>query len=288
MRKGEWLQISTPNIPEELLFRWLTESFAFPEKTWRRLHASGGIQFARQRLSLRLFAAEPANVPAFWELPEVVFEDDFIMVVNKPAGVKVHPTNPADFDTLANRVAAHYEQTGQALAVRIVHRLDQSTSGLLVLAKNEFAQYRLDEMMRRRAIARTYVAVVHGVLKSKAGTMDAPIARDRHADRYRVTKQGGQAARTHYRVIGAGAHFSLLELTLDTGRTHQIRVHLSHLGHPLLGDTLYGGQPDGITRPALHARFLRFPHPWDGAEQSLAASIPNDMRPFFPSEDVFL
>jgi 23S rRNA pseudouridine1911/1915/1917 synthase len=281
MRKGEWLQIVTPNIPEELLFRWLAETHAFPEKIWRRLHASGGIQFARQRLSLRLFAAEAANVPAFWELPEVVFEDDFLIVVNKPAGVKVHPTDVADVDTLANRVTAHYEQTGQAAAVRIVHRLDQPTSGLLLLAKNEFAQYRLDEMMCRRTITRTYHAVVHGVLKSKAGTIDAPLARDRHADRYRVVKQGGQEARTHYRVVGAGSHFSLLELTLDTGRTHQIRVHLSQLGHPLLGDTLYGGRADGIRRPALHARFLRMSHPWSGEELSLASPIPHDMQTFF-------
>ena len=283
MRKGQWWQVITPPLAEEMLFRWLAEQFSFPEKIWRKLNASGGIQYARNRLSLRLFPAESLNNQAGWTVLDIVYEDDFVIVIHKPTGVKVHPTEASDHDTLVQQLAGYYIQSGQELAVRVVHRLDRDTSGLILFAKGEFGQYKLDEAMRAKRIERVYQAHVSGRLKQTQGTIDAAIARDRHYDRYRVTTKGGLAARTHYKVLdwNPSLNISMLELHLETGRTHQIRVHLSSLGHPLIGDTLYGGQTSRTQRQALHATKLTFPHPWSGELITCEAPIPLDMKKLF-------
>lgn len=300
IRKGEWLELRTPDIAEEMLFRWLAEQFSFPEKYWRKLQAAGDVRVHRRRLLLRLFASETdrsvegermeggrvssnSAVHPESQPPDVVFEDDFVLVINKPAGVKVHPTQDSDAGTLTQQITAYYEQTGQRLRARVVHRLDQSTSGLIVFAKGEFAQLRLDEAMREKRIERVYYALVHGKPAPSHGTIDQPLGRDRHSDRYRVHQRGGKPAVTHYRVLevfaGRGRDpFSLLELTLETGRTHQIRVHLAHLGHPLLGDVLYGGRAELMARPALHAGRLTFPHPWLGEPVVCEQEMPGDMN----------
>ena len=276
--KGEWLQIPAPTIPEEILFRWLAEQFSFPEKLWKKLNASGGIDISKRRLSLRLFPIETQTLEADWQPLDIVYEDDFVLVVNKEAGSKVHPTELGESGTLAHRIAGHYLVTGQQRSVRIVHRLDQQTSGLILFAKNEFAQIRLDEQMRERRIERLYTALVHGMVNTKSGTIRAAIGRDRHRDRYRVNEKGGQHAVSHFRTMQSSAKVSLLELRLETGRTHQIRVHLSSLGHPLLGDVLYGGDKANIERQALHAHRLTFPHPWTGEMVICESDLPADLR----------
>jgi 23S rRNA pseudouridine1911/1915/1917 synthase len=286
-RKGEWLQMVTPQVPEEQLFRWLAEQFSFPEKLWKKLLASGGVQFSRQRLSLRLFQTEELNFEPQWEPLDVVYDDDFMLIINKPSGLKIHPTEIDEQGTLVHFIAGYYVQTNQQQRIRVVHRLDQDTSGLVVFAKGEFAQLKLDQAMQAKQIERTYHALVQGHVRTNNGIIDAAIGRDRHQNRYRVHERGGKAARTNYQVMkrwnGQKKH-SLLQLHLETGRTHQIRVHLSHIGHPLLGDYLYGGDCTAFSRQALHAVNLTVPHPWNDEQIVCNAPYPTDFQMFLKSK----
>jgi 23S rRNA pseudouridine1911/1915/1917 synthase len=216
---------------------------------------------------------------------DVLYEDDFCLVVHKPVGLKVHPTQArgeeVERDTLANAVAAHFEATGQAVAVRHVHRLDADTSGPVLYAKGPLALRALDASLRDKAVGRTYVALVAGHLPRPAGTVDAAIGKDRHHAQRRRVFATGQHAVTHYRVLDTGATWSLVELVLDTGRTHQIRVHMQHLGCPLIGDRLYAGPALApFTGQALHGIRLDFPHPYTGEIVSVDAPLPHTFTQF--------
>jgi 23S rRNA pseudouridine1911/1915/1917 synthase len=235
------------------------------------------------RTRLHVFPAEALGFAANYARPlAILYEDDFCLVVHKPAGVKVHPSDvkSAELDTLANDVAAHYEMTGQAVAVRHVHRLDTDTTGPVLYAKGKFALAKLDAAMREKAIGRRYVALTEGTFKKKSGTIDQPIGKDRHHKQRRRVSPTGQPAITHFERIAQYPDYAFVALTLDTGRTHQIRVHLSHLGHPLVGDTLYGGKPlPGILeRQALHGFELQFPHPLTGETIIVRDPIPSDFQ----------
>ncbi|MCL6548222.1 MAG: RluA family pseudouridine synthase [Alicyclobacillus sp.] len=218
-----------------------------------------------------------------WPLPSVLYEDDHLMVVDKPAGILIYPGSDADQDTLAHRVAWYFAMCGLRRKVRHVHRLDRDTTGAVLYAKHAYSARALDLMMSRRLIHRRYLALAAGRLHPPAGEIRAPIGRDRHvAGRYRVSRAGREAV-THYRTrawfpAGNGG-VSLVELTLDTGRTHQIRVHLAYLGHPVVGDALYGGGTGvGNLRwtegQALHAVELIFVHPYQQREISVQAPLP--------------
>lgn len=234
------------------------------------------------RTRLHMFPAEELGFePNYGRAITVLYEDDFCMVVHKPAGLKVHPTDmKADTDTLANLVAAYYESTGQQVAVRHVHRLDTDTTGPVLYAKCKTALTILDEAMREKAIDRTYLAIVEGVMAKKKGLIKQPIGKDRHHKQRRRVSPTGQYALTHYQVLDQYVDSALVELSLETGRTHQIRVHMSYLGHPLLGDTLYGGKThDGlVTRQALHGVQLTFAHPFSGEQLVVHDPIPEDFQ----------
>lgn len=219
----------------------------------------------RDRLQLYAYEPEPSFiVPEYREL-SILWEDDHLLVLNKEAGIDIHPSEPGQTGTLANAVSFYLQSQAILTKVRHIHRLDRDTSGAILFAKHPLAGATLDRMLAHRAIKRTYVALVHGRLSPKSGTIFAPIGRDRHhPTRRRVSRTGARAV-THYRVLQTFPAASLVELTLDTGRTHQIRVHLAHLGHPLVGDTLYGGQPI-FHRHALHAAKLTFRHPFTNEE----------------------
>jgi 23S rRNA pseudouridine1911/1915/1917 synthase len=240
----------------------------------------------KDRTRLHLFPVEQIDFVANYMEPlDILFEDDFCLVVHKRAGLKVHPIQDktSETDTLANLVAAHYESSGQAIAVRHIHRLDADTTGLVLYAKCPFALQKLDEAMRDKKIGRTYVALVHGILKKKKGTIDAPIGKDRHHKSRRRVSATGQSAITHYEVIETypgEESYSLVRLTLETGRTHQIRVHMSHLGYPLLGDTLYGGKSfDGkVLRQMLHGETLSFTHPFTNEQLTIVDPLPEDFQ----------
>ncbi|WP_083927189.1 RluA family pseudouridine synthase [Paenibacillus terrigena] len=255
IRKGEWLVTTAPQ-----------SSLHLPEKLASKLAHRGDLVKAGDRLRVRLFPEETDPIPAYWTELEVLYEDDFCMVVNKPAGMLVHPTVPDQVETLANAVASYYACSGQQHRVRHIHRLDEYTTGPVLYAKNEFSQIRLDEAMREKAIERVYVAFVQGIVDPKLHKIDAPIGKDRHHKQRRRVSPTGDHAVTHVELIETFPHagVSLVRLQLETGRTHQIRVHMNHAGHPLLGDTLYGGRDEYAAYQALHGELLRFQHPMYG------------------------
>jgi 23S rRNA pseudouridine1911/1915/1917 synthase len=215
--------------------------------------------------------------PSF-EPVEVLYEDEVLVVVNKPASLDTHPNHPTDEDTLLQRVCGYCLMNGEIRAVQHVHRLDRDTSGAVLFAKVPFVKGMLDRQLETRNIKRTYMALVHGVVQRKQDTISAPIGRDRHHPIRRRVSRTGQYAVTHYRVLETYPkdRVSLVECTLDTGRTHQIRVHMSSIGHPLVGDTLYGGKPV-VHRQALHAKRLTFVHPLTQEKITCEAPIPDSV-----------
>jgi 23S rRNA pseudouridine1911/1915/1917 synthase len=216
---------------------------------------------------------------------EVLYEDEHVLVANKPAGVIIYPSDPAETRTLAHMVARHYLENGELRRVRHVHRLDKDTTGAILYAKHGYIARALDALLAERKIRRSYWAVVQGVPPRKTGEICLPIGRDRHvAGRYRVSKTG-RYAKTRYQVLCerpvANGKVSLLECQLETGRTHQIRVHLAAIGCPIVGDALYGGG-SGVGKVrirsghALHAVRLAFYHPYEGAEVQVDAPLPQE------------
>lgn len=207
----------------------------------------------------------------------ILFEDDDILVVNKPPGLNVHPIQPGQTGTLANGIAWHWQQQGLSLSVRPVHRLDRDTSGVLIIGKSMYAHQHLDRQLRERSLTRFYLALAEGVIEEEAGTLAFPIGKDPRNPAKRAVRTDGEIAVTHFRVIERYAAASLLELSLETGRTHQIRVHLAHYGHPVVGDKQYGKASPLITRQALHAFSLSIFHPRTGQPMRFEAPLPADM-----------
>lgn len=210
---------------------------------------------------------------------DVVYEDIDVIVVNKNPGMVVHPTKRYPCHTLANALLYYFEKTKQNSIVRLVSRLDMDTSGLILVAKNQFSHMALARDMHSQDFRKNYLAVVHGHCEDKSGTIDLPIYRQTGDDIRRIVDDRGQQSVTHYNVIESCKSGEVVELTLETGRTHQIRVHMSHIGHPLYGDSLYGESEDEyIERQALHAYKLSFPHPKSGKVINLEVGLPQDMK----------
>ena len=200
----------------------------------------------------------PVNLPF-----EIVYEDEHIMVVNKPKDMPVHPAINNFDNTLANGIAYYFENKGEEFVFRCINRLDRDTSGLLIVAKNRISAAILSDFMKNREIKREYRALVAGHFDSMSGTIDAPIARvnDSLIERC-VDFENGASAITHYTVLKEyDNNTSLLSIHLDTGRTHQIRVHMAYIGHPLMGDHLYNNEPGNLEHQALHSYSLKFRHP---------------------------
>lgn len=290
-KHGEWLELRVPRKQEgRTVEAVLLEEAGLPEVLVKELFAQGGVALNKEaarreeevrggdRLGLHLFPEEAYGFTPEMLPLEVLYEDDHLLVVNKEAGRKVHPNAPEETDTLMNAIAFHYQVQGLQARVRILHRLDQETSGAILFPKHAVAQKLLDAMLAERAISREYWAAVQGSVKQAHGLIDAPIGRDRyHATRRRVSKTG-KAAKTEYWVVERFRGSTLVKCKLHTGRTHQIRVHLAHLGHPLLGDELYEGPAGLIGRQALHAKFLRFSHPVTGEALEVEAALPEDLE----------
>ncbi len=219
--------------------------------------------------------ALPQDIPL-----DVVYEDGDVIVVNKPAGLVVHPAPGHPDGTLVNALLHHCGSSlsgiGGELRPGIVHRIDRDTSGLIIAAKNDAAHQALSAQLQDHTLARTYEAVVVGNLREDRGTVDAPIGRH-HTDRKKmaVTDRGGRAAVTHWEVLERFQGFTHVRCRLETGRTHQIRVHMAHLGHPICGDTVYGARKPvpGLTGQCLHAVGLRFIHPRTGETVELSCPL---------------
>jgi 23S rRNA pseudouridine1911/1915/1917 synthase len=231
------------------------------------------------------------------DLPlEIVFEDDDLIVVNKPAGLVVHPAAGISSGTLANALAYHFNSlSSQAGKVRpgLVHRLDKDTSGLLVVAKTEKVHEDLAQQFREREVFKSYVALVHGIVEHDSGQIDQPIARDARNRTRMAVVRGGRPALSLYKIRRQFQRFTLLDVQIKTGRTHQIRVHLAWLKHPLVGDQVYGGGRDNsvqkpklralirrLDRQFLHAEQLGFRHPRSGQPVRFRAALPGDLAAF--------
>lgn len=192
---------------------------------------------------------------------DVVYEDDHCLIVSKPKGMSTHPNDERDTHTCMNHVMAHIKQQGGTYAEH-VHRLDRGTQGLLLVAKHPLAKSIFDRMIEEKSIIRTYAAEVQGNLRSSSGTISEAIGKDRHHATRRVVSKTGQHAVTHYEVVARYKSSCVVHLILETGRTHQIRVHLAHIGHPIIGDTMYGARETASDDYELHAIQLEFEHPF--------------------------
>ncbi len=245
------------------------------------LRGGDEIQFSSMAPAIGIGAARPTAMQL-----DIVYEDQDLLVVNKPAGMVVHPAPGHHDDTLVNALLAHVpdlQKSDETLRPGIVHRLDKDTSGLIIVAKNARTQAALFEQMQRHVIIKRYIALVDGNVALDQGSIDAPIGRDpRHRQQMAITAVGSREARTHFKVLERYARHTLLLLQLETGRTHQIRLHLKAIGHPIVGDPVYGSgnvfKRAPLNRQFLHASQLSFTHPFSGATIELEAPLPADLQ----------
>lgn len=209
---------------------------------------------------------------------EIVYEDDDLLAVNKTAYIVVHPTKSHQGNTVANGVAYYFKQKDIKRKVRFVNRLDMNTSGIVIIAKHPYAHNELSNQMKSNEVDKYYYAIVEGTVKEDIGTINEPIARLNPEDIIRIVHSSGKECITHYTVEKRFNNMTLVKLKLETGRTHQIRVHMKHIGHPVLGDTLYGKGSELIGRQALHCYEMRFMQPLKGKEITITCPLPEDMK----------
>lgn len=215
----------------------------------------------------------PTKIPI-----NIIYEDEAYLVVNKPAGIPVHPSMDHYTDSLANGVIFYFNQIGLKKKIRPVNRLDKDTSGIVIFAKNEYIQECLIKQMKNKQFIKKYIAIVNGNLDNLEGIINAPIARKENSIIERCVSETGDTAITHYKVLKRNDNFDVIECILETGRTHQIRVHFAYLGHSLLSDTLYGVSSPLINRQALHAYEVEFIHPITKQKVKYIADIPDDFK----------
>ena len=276
-RLDAWLAGQLPDVTRSAAARLCEEGrvTAAGKPLAKNYRLSGG-----EAVSVTLPDPEPVDV-APQDIPlDVVYEDSDVIVVNKPKGLVVHPAPGHPDGTLVNALLHHCGDSlsgiGGELRPGIVHRIDRDTSGLIIAAKNDVAHQKLSAQLQDHTLARIYRCIVIGNLRKDSGTVDAPIGRH-PADRKKMAVDPkGRSAVTHWKVLGRYPGCTHLECRLETGRTHQIRVHMAYLGHPLLGDTVYGSKKPvpGLAGQCLHARRLRFIHPTTGQPVELECSLP--------------
>ncbi|KAA0840079.1 RluA family pseudouridine synthase [Bacillus paralicheniformis] len=233
------------------------------------------IQFPPEKMSESL---RPEEIPL-----DILFEDDHVLVLNKQPCLSSIPSREHPSGSLANGLIHYYQRTGVRATVHLVSRLDRDTSGVMLVAKHRFAHSLLSGLQKKGAVKRQYRAVVHGLIAEEQGTIDAPIGRKSSSIIERAVIPDGQKAVTHFWVNRRFSGMTDVSIRLETGRTHQIRVHMSHIGYPLCGDTLYGGTRGFINRQALHSETLTFFHPFTMEELTFQAPIPHDMSQLIES-----
>ncbi len=272
---GKLPELSRSRIQQLIEAGCVTLEGLAPKKNYR---VGAGDLFTVEVPEARPLDVQPENIPL-----DIVYEDGDLIVLNKPKGLVVHPAPGHESGTLVNALLYHCGDTlsgiGGVTRPGIVHRLDMDTSGLMLCAKNDMAHQRLSAQLSDRSLSRVYEAILRGTPKETEGTVDAPIGRSPN-DRKKmaVTQNHARRAVTHYRVLETYPGFSYVQCKLETGRTHQIRVHMAHLGHPVAGDPLYGGGKNelGLTSQCLHARHIRFIHPATGEEMSFSSELPEE------------
>ncbi|MEG6584551.1 RluA family pseudouridine synthase [Dendrosporobacter sp. 1207_IL3150] len=276
-----------PNTQPQSIKDYLRRQAGLSLSAWRKIKNNGILTLNGVAVPITAIVSPGDSIALSWEetcniepkhIPlEICFEDDFLMVINKPAGLLVHPTVKENKDTLANGVLFYFREQDLPYSFHPVHRLDRNTSGLILIAKYSHIQNLLSADNIKN-IKRIYTAVVSGILENDTGVISDPIGRKTSSIIEREVRDDGQPAVTYYRRLASYKNANLIELELLTGRTHQIRVHLSHIGHPLLGDDLYGGSQQLIGRQALHASKLIFEHPITKNPTTVTSPLPNDIN----------
>ena len=209
---------------------------------------------------------------------DIVYEDEWFLVLNKPPKIAIHPSILHFEDSLSNGVKYYFEKNKLKKKIRPVNRLDSNTSGLVIFAKCEYVQECLSKQMQKGIFKKEYLCLVLGKLNNLKGTIDLPISRKENSIIERCVNSNGQKSITHYEVLKEYKDFSLIKCKLETGRTHQIRVHFSYIGHPLLGDTLYGTKSELINRQALHSCYIEFIHPITNMLIQFSSELPKDIK----------
>jgi 23S rRNA pseudouridine1911/1915/1917 synthase len=278
-----YVQTLYPKYSRSRLQEWIKKGRVLVNgKAQKASHIlKGGEDVVVEPLELKALRATPEDLPL-----TVLYEDDDVVAIHKPAGMTVHAGAGTTEGTLVNALLHRFEklsQLGGDLRPGIVHRLDKYTSGVILVAKNDIAHRKLQEQFAEREVEKTYVALVENVMKNDAGTVNRPISRDpwKPVRMAAVTKDDpelGREAITHWKVMKRYEKFTLVEVKIGTGRTHQIRVHLGHLGHKVAGDTLYGARPHESGRFFLHAWRIRFAQPTSGEMISIEAEMPDELK----------
>lgn len=244
-----------------------------------RFVSSSTIMLKGDQLKVKAFQEDDGVYPPNYEPIDIVYEDEFLLVVNKPPFLPVYPDSLEKTDSLAHRVSGYYHQQGYNLPVRFLHRLDNETSGLTLFCKCAFLQPLLDYQLSVKEIGRHYIAVVEGEIHDhKMHTIHSSIGRDRHHNQRMIISKSGKEACTHYQCVASSHQMSIINCTLETGRKHQIRVHMASVHHPLIGDLLYNQKSTYINRQALHAYQLDFIHPMTKEKMTLVCHPPHDMQ----------
>ncbi|MBS5854184.1 MAG: RluA family pseudouridine synthase [Clostridium sp.] len=224
------------------------------------------------------FVEDNSNIVATNIPLDIIYEDEYLLAINKPANMPVHPSMLHYEETLSNAVKYYFDTLNLKRKIRIVNRLDKDTSGIVIFAKNEYIQECLIKQMKTKELKKEYLAIVTGYLQKKSDTLCFPISRKEGSIIERTVNPNGDIAITHYNILKEQNNLSLVHVFLETGRTHQIRVHFSHINHPILGDTLYGTPSPLINRQALHSYKITLLHPISKQILTLEAPIPNDMK----------
>ena len=219
------------------------------------------------------------KIPAVYHPLDIVYEDEDIMVINKPADMPIHPSMNNYYNSLANALAYYFQEQGKPFIFRCSNRLDRDTSGLTIISKHLVSASILAQQVADREVHREYLAISRGSVTPKEGTIDVPLGRkDSSIIERTVDWENGERAVTHYKVVEEANGHSLISLKLETGRTHQIRIHMKHIGYPLVGDYLYNPDMEWIGRQALHSYKMAFRHPITGELMEFSAPLPEDMQ----------
>jgi len=278
-RLDKWINERQPDISRTQAQRLIQEGLV----SVNGMSARPSVRIARGDEVTIDLPPRPASTLTPEDIPlTIVYEDDDLLVVDKPPGLTVHPAPGHSGHTLANAIVSRLAQpdTGDRQRPGIVHRLDKDTSGLIIVAKNSRAHYDLAGQFKRREVSKVYLALVKGRVTPRVGVIEAPIGRDRsHRERMAIADAvHGREARTGYRVLKYVGNFSFLEMRPETGRTHQIRVHLAAIGHPVVGDKVYGTASEVVSRQFLHAHRLRFRLPATGQTVEFRSELPEDLK----------
>jgi len=269
--------------------------FSFSTHMISRLKVSGGVQLNGKQVRVTHMVQEGDILCAImpeehtWIAPSdvvvpILYEDEDILIADKPPNMAVHPSAGNRENTLANALMGHWQRRGEQYIFRAVNRLDKGTSGLMAVAKNPHSHHILSRQLQEGRLNRTYLAICCGNTNEN-GKIDLPISRIPGSTMKRQISSNGKNAITHYQTIQRLDGYSLIELRLETGRTHQIRVHMSAIGHPLAGDWLYGERIDELDRPALHSSSISFPHPINHKMIMLTSKLPTDLKSFLDGRE---